>query len=178
MSIESSTNNINFLNELKERFSIPFKPFNYAYFGYLVGILIGFGGLGIWVSIFQDISSSNSLWTTVPTNISTYFIALLASSFIDLNVLPNAINRVSMLIYSVIFLGVGFLLFWLSINISSNLSFIPATLGFIFAILTWHIANCDSDKFNDDSFNTKIRTQGKGIHGGDKWNNSNSGQNG
>lgn len=165
MSMESSTRNINFINELKERFSIPFKPFNYAYFGYLFGILIGFGGLGIWVSIYQDINSSNSIWSTVPTSISTYFIALLASSFIDLNVLPNAINRVSMLIYSVIFLGLGFLLFWLSINISSNFSFIPAILGFVFAILTWHLANCDSDKFNDESFNAKIRAEAKQTHG-------------
>lgn len=171
--METNTQKTNFFNEIKGRYSIPFRPINYAYFGYLIGILIGFGGLGIWVSIYQEFTSVDRFWSTVPTAMSTYFIALLASSFIDLNVLPNTINRVSMLIYSVIFLGLGFLLFWLSNVMATKYAFIPAILGVLFALLTWHIANCDSDKFSDESYNATIRSGAKGTHG-QNWGKSNN----
>jgi hypothetical protein len=150
---------LNFIHEIRERAKMPWTPFNWAFWGYLAGIIIGIGGLGIWFSIpSQNIS-------IIVSGISTYSIALLASSFIDLNLIPDTENKIAMLIYSVIFLGIGITLFFFSITIKSDKSLIPAGLGFLFSILTWYLAYADSDRFDEDAYNEKIRQEAKQIHG-------------
>jgi uncharacterized protein YacL len=153
-----------FVREIKHRLRVPIAPFNWAFWGYFIGILIGIGGLGIWVSIANTPSDAAY---KVAVSISTYFMASLTRSVIDVNLLTDFFNKLSLIIYSFIILALGVLFFILVTNIKSNYAFIPAILGFLLSIFTWYFANSDSDKFNEASYNDKIRKEAKDKHGAD-----------
>ncbi len=156
---------ISFINEIRQRFLMPWKPFNWAFAGYLFGIIIAFGGLGVWASIYLTNVSNDVNWTSITSGLSTYFIALLATGFIDLNLITNIKNQLSEKIYSALVFGFGFLLLFLSNAINSYYAFIPAILGTLFSIFIWIIANADSEKFNEITYGEKMRGDAKLKHG-------------
>jgi len=156
---------ITFPKEIWLKLKKPWKPFNWAFFIYLIFILIGIGGLGIWVNTYNVLNSSADDHQNIAIAIATFAITLMARSSMDLNLLVDLKNRISMHFASVVFLGFAVLIFWLSHKMTSNYVFIPAIAGFIVAILLWYIANVDSDKFNEKVYYDKIMEDAKEKHG-------------
>jgi hypothetical protein len=157
-----------FYKEIKERICLQFKPFNHLYFVYVLFFLIIIGGLGIWTSWYQEYNSHKFNYINVSLNICTYYIALLSTSYIDVNTNHTIENRLSLKIYSFIVLGLLIFLFWLSFRFNSPLSVLFSTIGMIISLLIWHIANSDNEKFSDETYNKRMREESKLKHG-KKW---------
>lgn len=165
---------LNFFHEIRERLKMPWNPFNWAFFGYLIFILIGVGGLGIWANTYRVLQSPFDDGQNVAVAIATFATTLLARSYLDLNLLINTTNRISMQIYSVVFLILGIVLFWLTNIILTDIAFIPALITFTISILIWVIANADSEKFDEKSYSEKIRNEANKKHGSNWATNSNA----
>jgi uncharacterized membrane protein len=154
-----------FYSEIKDRIILQFKPFNHLYFVYMLFFLIILGGLGIWISVYQEINNGQFSYLNVSLNICTYYIALLSTSYIDVNTNHSIENRLSLKIYSFIILGFLIFLFWLSFRYNSYISLIISSLGMVISLFIWHIANSDNEKFSDETYNKKLRDEAKNKHG-------------
>ncbi|MBY0425658.1 MAG: hypothetical protein K2Q22_08490 [Cytophagales bacterium] len=151
--------NKNFIDEIVERFK---KPWNSAFLGYFILIIIIFGGFGILFALYDVLNNEVDDGVLVAQNIATYFMAILASSIIDLNLSWSILNRVSTLLYSFLFFIVGLLLMWLTYKIQSDIAFIPAIIGCIISWIVWILANADNEKLNDENFYKAMKGEGHG----------------
>jgi hypothetical protein len=166
----NNNSEINIFGEIKQRFLMPFNDPKPAYFGYLIVIIIGIGGLGIWYSIYQFFNIDGYTIQSVSLNVSTFFMALIASSFIDLSIHPKIRNKVSLIIYSILILGLGMILFFISTTSKNDFVIYTAIIGYLLSLFVWHISNADNEKLDDEAFNTIIRKEALETHG-NNWNN-------
>ncbi|MEQ1586829.1 MAG: hypothetical protein ABL895_13165 [Cyclobacteriaceae bacterium] len=150
----------NFVQEIYQRVT---RPWNSAFFGYFFLIVIVFAGFGVAYSFFSAIKSPQDDGITVAQNLATYFMAILASSIIDLNISWEIQNRVSFLIYSFLVFVIGVLILVWTYSLSTDYAFIPALLGCTLSWLIWILANADNEKLSDENFYKNMR--GKGNHG-------------
>lgn len=155
----------NFFQEIFHRLT---KPWNTAFTGYFILIVIIFAGLGVFVSIWSAIDSPEIDGLRIAQNMATYFMAIIASSIVDLNISWEIENRVSFLIYSILLFVIAVFILGLTYYIPSNYAFIPAILGCILAWLIWVLANAYNDRLNDQNFYNIMR--GRGVHG-QNWDN-------
>jgi drug/metabolite transporter (DMT)-like permease len=153
-----------FLQEIYHRLV---RPWNSAFFGYFVLIVVVFGGFGVAYSFFSAINSTDVDGTAVAQNLATYFMAILASSIIDLNISWEIENRVSFLIYSVLFFVIGVLFLIWTYSIHTNFAFFPAIIGTLLSWAIWILANAYNEKLSDENFYNNMR--GRGNHG-QNWN--------
>jgi len=153
----------NFFEEVIHRLS---RPWNSAFFGYFFLIVIVFAGFGVAFSFFNAIKTPEDDGIIVAQNISTYFMAILAASVIDLNISWEIENRVSFLIYSFLIFVLGVLILVWTYSVSSDFAFIPAIIGSILAWIIWVLANAYNEKLSDENFYNNMR--GKGKHG-ENW---------
>ena len=154
-----------FFSEIVERLKLQVKPFNDLYFTYLLVFVIGIGGIGIWVSIFQELQKDVINEYNITFNIGTYFIALVSTSYIDLTTNDKITNKKSLQIYSFVMLIVLLFLFYLSNNCKPFWSIIFSIIGTFITLLVWHIANSENQKFNEENYNQKIRKEAAKTHG-------------
>ena len=156
----------NFFQEIYHRFT---RPWNTAFFGYFLLIVIVFAGFGVVFSFFNAINSPLDDGVIVDQNLATYFMAILAASVIDLNISWEIENRVSFLIYSFLIFVLGvFILIW-TYSIKSDFAFIPAILDCIISWLIWILAKATTETLSvEDCYNNM---RGKGKHGGN-WDNN------
>ena len=152
---------ITFIDEQVERFKMPWK--NFAFKSYFFWIVILFGGIGIGLTIFEEIRKSSPDFNTISKSIATTFVAIIAASLVDLNLSYNIKNVPSLIINSYGFIGISILLLILSFNVKGGWSLMPAILGYIIAILIWILANADNDKLSDDSYLVNITKKVKDL---------------
>lgn len=157
-----------FFKEIKEKTKLQFIPFNDLYFSYLIFFVFIIGGAGIWICIIQEINNPSFSVKNLTINISTYCLALITTSYIDLITNEKIINRKSLHIYCFIFLFIIIAILTSTFLLPSFYPLIPSVIVIILALFVWHLANCENDKFNDESYNAKIKAEAKEKHG-EKW---------
>lgn len=155
----------NFFVEIRDRLLLQIKPFNHVYVVYVFFFLIIVGGLGIWVSIYQESNAKACDLSNISFNISTYFIALVATAYIDVNINHTIENRLSLTIYSTIALLILIFMFYLSCVWDDWWGLGVSILGMIISLLMWHVGNSDSDRFSDETYNKRILDEARRKHG-------------
>lgn len=154
-----------FFKEIKERMKLQFYPFNDLYLVYLIFFVLVIGGVGIWVSIVQEFNKENIDYNNIILNIGTYYLALITTSYIDIITNDKIVNKKSLQVYSFIFLIIIAVIFTSSFFLLVKLSLFLSSIGILLGLFVWHLANCDNDKFNDESYNTKMKNQANQTHG-------------
>ncbi len=154
-----------FFKEIKERSKLQFVPFNDLYTVYLVFFVLLIGGAGIWISLIQELNNTHFNTKSLTLNIGTYYLALITTSYIDITTNDKIINKKSLQIYSFIFLFIIVAIFGLTFILPSSYSLLLSTIGILIALFIWHLANCDNEKFNDESYSAKMKAGAKETHG-------------
>lgn len=154
-----------FFKEIKERSKLQFVPFNDLYTVYLVFFVLLIGGAGIWISLIQELNNTHFNTKSLTLNIGTYYLALITTSYIDITTNEKIINKKSLQIYSFIFLFIIVAIFGLTFILPSSYSLLLSTIGILIALFIWHLANCDNEKFNDESYSAKMKAGAKETHG-------------
>lgn len=146
--------NQTFIEELIEKFKLPWKhsAFNYYFFW----IVLVFGSLGIIITSVIEINSQVPHYYNISQCIGTTFIALIAGSLVDLNLSLSFKNIPSLIINSIAFIGISVFLLYLSFNIKSNWSFVPSVSGYLLALLIWILANSDNERLSDGNYYKKM----------------------
>jgi uncharacterized membrane protein len=153
-----------FYKEVGQKLKVPL---NHLYIAYVIFFLIIIGGLGIWISIYQENQKEKFDCLAVAVNICTYYIALSSTSIIDLQINNKFENRLSVNIYSfIISIVLGFI-FWMIYQVIDFWAIFLACIGFMISIILWHLANSESDKFSDESYNKSVRKESAENHGRD-----------
>lgn len=162
MAEKERSKQITLFQELKNRIIIPIKPnVSWSFFLYLFGLVIGYGGLGVWFSIVNSGGLENHA-SIIPPAIGTYFITLWATSFYDLTSKDIA-NEKSMTILSIIGLGIAVVLLYYSHKINGA-PYLAAILGCVLSLVYWYIINVDNDDLHE-SYDERVRTEAKNNHG-------------
>ncbi len=155
----------NFFQEVWERFKMPWKYS--AFRSYFIWIVLIFGGFGIFLTILKVSKSPDIKGFVVAQDMSTYFIAIIAASLVDLNLSFSIKNIASLIINSLAFFGVSLLLLYLAYNLESNWAFVPASLGVVLSLVIWVLANADNEKLSDSNYYDMMR--GKDVGHGSNW---------
>ncbi len=137
-----------FIQEILHRL---LSPWSWPFTGYLV-IVAFFGGLGVSFTVYEVMINNWSDSYKIAESLSTFFVAIAATSCIDLNLSEKLENRLAFLIYSFIFCGATAVLLWLTYNFKSTTSFIPSVLGTLLSLAIWVIANADNRKLTEENF--------------------------
>jgi len=162
-------NNIpHFFKEIKNRAKLQIKPFNDLYFTYLLFFVFLIGGVGIWITLIQELNNEEFNYSQFVLNIGTYYLVLLTTSYIDITTNEKIVNKKSLHIYSFILLLLIIGIFSLSFFLSQSYSIIIAFIGLLISLFVWHLANCDNEKFMDESYMAKIKSEAGKTHGS-KW---------
>lgn len=165
MADKENSKQITLFQELKIRSLIPLKPnISWSFFLYLFGLVIGYGGLGIWFSIINTGGIEDHA-SIIPPAIGTYFIALWATSFYDLTSKDIA-NKKAMTILSIIGLGLAVVLLYYSYK-SNGLPYLSAISGCIVSLTYWYIINVDNEDLHE-SYDERVRNEAKKKHG-ENW---------
>lgn len=146
--------NKDFTKEQIERFKMPWKHF--AFKSYFFWIVFAFGGIGIGLTILEEIRAFSPNVNIISKSIATTFVAIIAASLVDLNLSYNIKNVPSLIINSIGFIALSILLMILSFNINGGWSLLPAIIGYFLALLIWVLANADNDKLSDESYLVNI----------------------
>ncbi|MFY7732397.1 MAG: hypothetical protein ACOVSR_02860 [Bacteroidia bacterium] len=161
-----------FFKEIKNRAKLQFFPFNDLYFTYLFFFVLLIGGVGIWITLIQELNKKEFNHTSIILNIGTYYLALLTTSYIDITTNEKIVNKKSLQIYSFVYLFIIIGVFSLSFFLPQNYSIAMAILGLLLALFVWHVANCDNEKFMDESYMARVKSEAKATHG-KKWDDTN-----
>ena len=70
----------NFINEQIDRFKTPWK--HYAFKSYFIWIVIAFGGIGIGLTIYEELNNATVNVNIISKTIATTFVAIIAASCI------------------------------------------------------------------------------------------------
>lgn len=159
-----------FFKEISVRSKLQFKPFNDLYFAYLLFFVLIIGGVGIWISLVTELRSKSFNHLNLILNIGTYYLVLITTSYIDITTNDKIINKKSLHIYTFILLAVIIAIFTLSFFLPKIYSILLAITGVIIGLFVWHVANCDNDKFNDESYAAKLLAEANKKHG-NTWSN-------
>ena len=156
--------NENILREFKRRLTKPWTKSGFGF--YFVVIIILFGGIGIWLSIYRG---GENVLSSVSDNMFTYSIALFVPAFISI-VLPPMLNfkhRLSwiVLIFLILFIETV-LVIW---SEQTKNCLLPAIISTLLSWVFWVIANCDNQTLADESYDDIIKN-GESKHG-QSWNN-------
>jgi len=141
---------LNFWNEVKRKLSDPWKEAAFCGYFALTIILAA-------VAIITPLTDVSSGYIQVITaSISTFFIASIVSSTIDLNLSFDTINKASFSIYTILALIISIVLFALNFILTDYWRLIPSIAGFIVSIIIWIIANSEKDIVNDKKHAKKL----------------------
>jgi len=131
------------------------EPWCSAFTGYFIFIIVLFCILGVVIPfLFLD---NDTISHSISSSISTYFIALMASSAIEIILSFSTNNKASFAIYSIALFVLGVVLLYLSNYLANSWSLIPALIGLILSFLFWIIANADNPKLNDNYYNEELQ---------------------
>ncbi|MCI1741549.1 MAG: hypothetical protein LKI18_04110 [Prevotella sp.] len=134
----------NIFQELLGRFKEPWCP---SFVMYLILIIIGLGGIGIWLPLLKDGYSLTSLIT----NIVSYSCALIAPAM--LSIILSIISTKHKVSLALVIIGmVVFVSSAVLYTVFRN-SIVTAMLCALLAIVAWIIANYDNPELNDTKFN-------------------------
>jgi hypothetical protein len=128
--------------------------------------------VGIWITLFQELNNKEFNHTNFILNIGTYYLVLLTTSYIDITTNEKIVNKKSLQIYSFILLFIIIGVFTLSFFLPPTFSILMAIVGLMLALFIWHLANCDNEKFMDESYMARIKAEARQTHG-NNWGNQN-----
>jgi hypothetical protein len=156
-----------FLLDLWSRLVTPWSKPPFFFFFVINIVICGSAGVLITLGHYWFISDYPLL--NIPKALSTYFIAILATSAADLNLKDNNFPKSSSLL-SYLILVIGIFLILLTFLFKSNAAFITSGIGTILAYLVWIIANSKDSKFEEKTYDTVIREDSKRKKIGKNWN--------
>lgn len=152
----------NLLRELLHRLT---KPWSKSGFGlYFAVVIVLFGGVGIWLSIFRG---GENVMSNVSDNMFTYSIALLVPAFISI-VLPPMLtfkHKLSWVVMIFLMLFIEIVLVVWSERMKDCI--LPAIISTLFSWVFWVIANCENPSLWDKSYDKTIK-DGEAKHG-QRW---------
>jgi hypothetical protein len=155
----------NIFQEFAEKFNSPWKHVSFNL--YVFFIVVGFGGLDIWTSVYELICKPTGDIYSVAQNLGGFFVAIIAASVIDLYTALSFKNMLSLQILSVAIFGVSLIMYAICYLNHGYFGFIVSLVGSIAGIAIWIVANSDNEKWSESTFYNKMR--GAGLNHGEGW---------
>lgn len=149
-----SMEKISFIKEIKVRFLTPWTS---VFTGYLL-IVVFSGGISVFFTALDLLKEGKICEENfkIAESLGTFFIAIIATAFIDLNLCNKVINKKAFGMWSYILAGFSIFLLWITYQLKGVSSFIPSLLGVVFALSTWVVANAYNSKIIFEDYSENI----------------------
>jgi hypothetical protein len=148
--MDEQKKNNSFWSEVKDKLTTPWKQ------SVFIGLFILLLLLVAIAVIVPLLKISSGYIQSISISLSTFFIATIVASTIDLQLSYSFLNRASLIVYAILSLLIVLILFALSVLLSGSISLLPAISGFIISIIIWIIANADKDISSDKKHQQKM----------------------
>lgn len=129
---------------------------------YFILIIIGFGSIGVYISIFCDFSEDK--WErNITLSMSSYFFAIVSTEAVELLFVKDKYIRNAILLIAILTLAICVVLVIVSFNVTLLWAFIVSGIGILLAWIVWWIANAENANLCDDSFFQKLSSKSKSL---------------
>ena len=151
----------------KSRFSTPAEHPEYILYFFL--IVIGFGAMGVWTSIYVE--SQNAIFNhhDLIANISSFSIAIMATGSIELMFIKNEVIGTSLFFITLILIVIGVIAFLVSMSIDDLCAYYVAIPVALLALLVWWIANAENANLTKNFFKEQSNATKKFNESLDKY---------
>jgi membrane associated rhomboid family serine protease len=145
--------------EVRKKLITPWN--NPPFLGYfLVCVIIG-GAAGVYISIYEYASSSDNY--KIAISLGTYYSAIMATAFADINLSKRIESKPSFFIYSLLICLFGAILLIATYLLTNckfpQWAFLTSGLGCLLSLLLWIIANADNENLKSNNLSEEIHTE-------------------
>jgi len=159
-----------FGTELKRKFKKPWN--NPSFLGYFLVCAIFGGAAGVYISVYQYACTEPY---KIAFSLGTYYAAIMAAAFADINLSKKIGEKSSFFIYSLLICVLGVVLLvatYLLGNKQTQWAFLPSGMGCILALILWVIAYAEHENFSVPlPLEESIRDNTNNKHGAN-WDNN------
>jgi hypothetical protein len=135
----------------KKRIITPFDHPEFLI--YFILVIIGFGGIGIWFSLYDQCSSKNVFsHLNVISNILSFSVAIVAAGSIELMFVENKILKTPLLLISVSIIILSSLFYLVLIKNGNPENYFFVIPSAVFSLFIWWIANAENSNLTKNYF--------------------------
>ena len=134
----------------KNRFTSPIEHPEYVF--YFIIVIIGFGAIGVWSSLYVEYYNKVYNHSNVISNLLSFSVAIIATGSIELMFVENKFIRKTLFLISVFIIFTSCILFLLSMKINSSNGYWIAIPFSLFSLYIWWIANADNANLTKNFF--------------------------
>lgn len=145
---------------ISDRFRKPFKHPEFII--YFVLIIVGFGSIGIFSSIFSEFTV-NVKERNIILSMSSYFLAIVSTGAVELLFIEDKIIKNAIRLLAIAFLALCILFLFIAFKVGITPAFVISSLGIVLAWFVWWIANAVNANLCDDSLFTKMSSKSKHL---------------
>lgn len=128
-------------------------PFDHPEFiFYFLLVIIGFGGIGIWYSIYYEVSKVIFLHSNIIGNILSFSVAIIAAGSLELMFVENKAIKNPLLLISLIIIVLITILFFVFINLNNPLNYFFVIPIGMFSLFVWWIGNAENSNLTRNYF--------------------------
>ncbi|WP_282085281.1 hypothetical protein [Aquimarina algiphila] len=151
---ETTEDKVSKWSELKDFFLVRLSsPLEHPeYILYFLAIVIGAGGIGIWVGIAERFDIGEAHDTLIIQSISAFSVAVIATGSIELFFVKNKYIKTTLFIISFCFIALSIVSYLISTKMSGSNGYYLAVPTCILALLVWWIANADNSNLTENFF--------------------------
>lgn len=144
-------------NELKAFFLTRLKsPLEHPeYILYFLAIVIGAGGVGIWVGIAERLEIGEGHDILIIQSISAFSVAVIATGSIELFFVNNKYIKTTLFIISFCFIALSIVSYLISTKMTGNTGYYLAIPTCLLALLIWWVANADNANLTKNFFKSQ-----------------------
>jgi hypothetical protein len=137
---------------------------------YFILVIIGFGGIGIWYSIYFELSKEICVHSNILGNILSFSIAIIAAGSLELMFVENKAIKNPLLLISLIIIVLAITLFFVFINLNNPLNYFFVIPIGLLSLFVWWIGNAENSNltrnyFKDQSDESKKLNQSLDNYG-------------
>jgi hypothetical protein len=133
-----------------KRIKIPLEHPEFIF--YFILIIIGFGGIGIWYSIYYEVSKEICQHSNILGNILSFSIAIIAAGSLELMFVENKAIKNPLLLISLIIIFSSTTLFFVLINLNNPLNYFFVIPIGLLSLFVWWIGNAENSNLTRNYF--------------------------
>lgn len=139
------------LKEFLENRSLT--PFDHPEFIiYFLFVIIGFGGFGLWISLYQEFNNDFFNHRNIILSIGSYFVALMATGSIELIFIKEKSIKRILFLSTMSLIALSAVIFLICMGSSTGWGYFLSLLFLAFSLYIWWIANAENTNLTENFF--------------------------
>lgn len=119
---------------------------------YFLFVIIGFGGFGLWISLYIEFNTEVFNHKNIILSIGSYFVALMATGSIELIFIKEESIKRILFLSTMFLIALSSIIFLICMNSSTGWGYFLSLLFLVFSLFIWWIANAENTNLTENFF--------------------------